>query len=127
MFTEENDAHVADVRERIKVVCKIRPLSDKEHEFQKRFAQEDHGHKCAFTLEADRAVLSHVKMNAPKRYAFDHVFSEETTQQGMYDAVAGPVVDDLFKVLQNLFSLFFLSFFSSSLFFLSIVSSSFVV
>lgn len=65
----------------IKVYPRIRPMSDAEREC-----------KAHNVLEAEDTTISLKNLNSVKKYSFDHVFHNNTTQQELYDAVVSPMI-----------------------------------
>ena len=72
-------------KENVKVVCRVRPLNDKE---------KKKGEKATVKCVNQQQIQIEGK---PKKYNFDAVCGPESTQEEVYDAGAKKVVDDILK------------------------------
>lgn len=71
----------SDKIQAIKVYPRIRPMSDTEREC-----------KAHNVLDVGETTISLKNMNSVKKYSFDHVFHNNTTQQELYDIVVSPMI-----------------------------------
>jgi len=80
--------------ESIKVVFRVRPLNEKEKQNSCKIATIAHEREGVIEI---RNLLSDGDCESSKTFAFDAVFSEESSQRHIYDVCAAPVVQSVLE------------------------------
>lgn len=74
-------------KESIKVVFRVRPLNSKEQQQGRQIA----------TIAHEKEGVIEIQGDATKRFTFDAVFSDQSTQRQIYDVCAAPVVQSVLE------------------------------
>lgn len=80
--------------ESIKVVFRVRPLNSREKQDDRKIATIAHEEKGIIEL---RNPSTDGGYDTSKTFAFDAVFSENSTQRHIYDVCAAPVVQSVLE------------------------------
>ncbi len=90
------DKEEEDVRRQMKVVVRIRPLSEEEKEQGKKICCSVIGNgTVAITRHATRGAVLRSQQEHRSEYSFDRAFDQISTQMDIYEECAKPFINDL--------------------------------
>ncbi len=90
------DKEEEDVWKRMKVVVRIRPLSEEEKEQGKKVCCSVIGNRTvAITRHATRGAVLRSQQEHRSEYSFDKAFDQISTQMDLYEECAKPFINDL--------------------------------
>ncbi|KAM3576480.1 hypothetical protein VYU27_001644 [Nannochloropsis oceanica] len=94
-FTHEISASSSPGEESVRVVIRVRPLNEKEKQDERIIVTQANESKGEIEVQNPAALLSGRTGSESKKFSFDAVFGETSTQQQVYDMCAAPVVESV--------------------------------
>lgn len=86
----ENEERKEAQQEGIEVIIRIKPRTEES-------ADEDF-RKCVFMSPTEENTIVVETQNKKEFFSFDHIASEESQQDQIYDSIGQPVLEESFKV-----------------------------